>query len=55
MYVLNNEAQNTLKMPSVKKLIYKNQVDRKNIIGVLTAPAKNSRPKGRFFLAFWGC
>lgn len=39
MYVLNNEAQNTLKMPSVRKLIYKNQVDRKNIIGVLTAPA----------------
>ena len=39
MYALNNEAQNTLKMPSVRKLIYKNQVDRRNIIGVLTAPA----------------
>lgn len=47
MYVLNNEAQDTLKMPSVIKLIYKNQVDRKNIIGVLTAPATQDKPSER--------
>ena len=57
MKILAYSALNSVTQDLIKTLVFrKNTQDiqqvRKNMAAVLTAPAKNSRPKGRFFLHF---
>ena len=46
---LNSVTQNTIKTLVFRKNTQDIQQVRKNMAAVLTAPAKNSRPEGRFF------